>query len=191
MAVKVTDQENMESSADELLPMSRRLDWRFLLPDPTLNRVIYVGPESSTLRSALQRFSLDLITEADKAADRAVLVDPTLANFKHVLYLVDAFYVELHRCSWSIRLNQIMLPTAFTRAAHKAGFSVSTYWHYPDFEAATRIIPMSVASPLLNVITKNRHDMKTRIKALGMRWFLESGLLTRTIPCLGVVGFKR
>ena len=29
---------------DELLQRSRRVDWRFLLPDPRLGNVVYFGP---------------------------------------------------------------------------------------------------------------------------------------------------
>jgi hypothetical protein len=180
----------MESDVDELLPLSRRLDWRFLLPDPTLNRVAYVGPESSSLLPALQRFSRELVTGDIQPSDLVVLTDPTLSDFKNHINSASAFYVELHRPSWQMRLRQVAAPSTFLRAAAKAGFNADAYWHYPDFEAATRIIPLSIASPLLHVIAKNRHDIKTRIKTTAMGWFLKSGLLARTVLCLSVIGFK-
>jgi len=43
----------------------RRIDWRFLLPDPTLRRVAYVGSYDEVLLSALQTFSQSLITLHD------------------------------------------------------------------------------------------------------------------------------
>ena len=181
----------MESNVDELLPLSRRLDWRFLLPDPSLNRVTYNGLESSLLHQALTRFSREIIQDSeDLSADLAVLVDPTLSNFKRRIHSVSSFYVELRRPSWQARFRQVTAPMNFLRAAAQAGFTADAYWHYPDFEAATRIIPLSVSSPLMHVIAKNRSDTKTRIKVAGMRWFLKIGLLARTVPCLSIIGYK-
>ena len=179
----------MESNVDELLPLSRRLDWRFLLPDPTLNRFAFVGPEASTLLHALQRFSRERV-ERGQLADLVVLTDATLTDFRHHISSASAFYLELNRPTWPKRLRQAAAPTNYLRAAAKAGFRADAYWHYPDFEAATRIIPLSVASPLLNVIAKNRRDTKTRIKVAGMGWLLKSGLLARTVPTLSIIGFK-
>jgi len=45
---------------DALLQASRRLDWRFLLPDPTLRRVAYVGAAHAGLLASLQRFAGEL-----------------------------------------------------------------------------------------------------------------------------------
>jgi len=50
------------ADSDALLQASRRLDWRFLLPDPELGRVAYVGPARGALLESLRLFagSLDL-----------------------------------------------------------------------------------------------------------------------------------
>ena len=42
---------------DHALQLVRRLDWRFLMPNPILGDVAYIGPMSGTLPSALQQFS--------------------------------------------------------------------------------------------------------------------------------------
>ena len=41
---------------DQLLQVSRRLDWRFLLPNPDLGSVAYLGPEEDSLVDALHLF---------------------------------------------------------------------------------------------------------------------------------------
>jgi hypothetical protein len=153
--------------------------------------VTYVGPSSSTLLRALQRFSREINRDENQPADLAVLVDPTLRDFTRCIRLTSHFYIELHRPSLQARLRQVTAPTSFLRAASQAGFTADAYWHYPDFEAATRIIPLSVATPLLSVVAKNRRDTKTRIKTVGIGLFLESGLLARTVPCLSIIGFKK
>lgn len=179
----------MQSNVDELLPLSRRLDWRFLLPDPSLNRVIYIGPEASTLQKALRQFSREWVA-VGQSADLVVLADVTLSDFKQHVSSASSFYVELYRPTWAKRLSQAGAPTSFLRAAAKAGFQAEAYWHYPDFENATRIIPLSVTAPLLNVVAKNRRDTKTRVKVTGMGLLLESGLLARTVPSLSIIGFR-
>ena len=179
----------MESNVDELLPLSRRLDWRFLLPDPTLNRVAFIGPESSTLLHALRRFSREWV-QAGQQTDLIVLTAPTLADFSRYIRSASSFYLELNRPTWPKRLGQVSMPGSFLRAASRAGFQAEAYWHYPDFEATTRIIPLAAASPLLNVVAKNRGDTKTRVKVAGMKWLLKSGVLARAVPCLSIIGFK-
>jgi len=61
----------------------RRLDWRFLLPDPALGRVAYLGPASDSLAAALRASGAALavitgpLADADRAAfDTVVAVDP-------------------------------------------------------------------------------------------------------------------
>lgn len=53
-------------SNDTLLQLSRRIDWRFLLPDPELGRVACFGASDELLVSALKRFSAALtLVEVD------------------------------------------------------------------------------------------------------------------------------
>ena len=53
---KVLTQHDTEA----LLQASRRVDWRFLLPDPELGRVGYAGPARGALVDALRKFSASL-----------------------------------------------------------------------------------------------------------------------------------
>ena len=58
---------------DQDLQLSRRLDWRFLLPNPHLGRVGYLGPSGGTLPRALLRVeaALNRLTvEPDPRLDR-------------------------------------------------------------------------------------------------------------------------
>lgn len=53
----------------ETLKMIRRLDWRFLLPEPELGRTAYVGPQESGLAEALRTFSDPFVPLDDGGAD--------------------------------------------------------------------------------------------------------------------------
>ncbi len=46
--------------SDHELQLARRIDWRFLLPEPYLRRVVYLGPETGDLPAALKHFSESL-----------------------------------------------------------------------------------------------------------------------------------
>ncbi len=48
-------------SSTEALKMARRLDWRFLLPEPALRRVAYFGSGGDLLSEALRRFSEEFV----------------------------------------------------------------------------------------------------------------------------------
>ena len=69
---------------DARLASSRRLDWRFLLPQPHLGRVLCVGRPDDDLLGSLARFSTHLETDPDAteaaSVDVVVAVAPTEAD---------------------------------------------------------------------------------------------------------------
>jgi hypothetical protein len=50
----------LEATSDAALGVVRRIDWRFLLPDPTLSQVAHIGPAQTTLLESLRLFSESL-----------------------------------------------------------------------------------------------------------------------------------
>src|SRR6185436_21148578 len=56
---------------DALLQASRRVDWRFLLPDPRLGRVAYVGPARGALVESLRLFSASVTMAGTASAANA------------------------------------------------------------------------------------------------------------------------
>ncbi len=173
---------------DELLPLSRRLDWRFLLPDPSLRRVYYRGPAGSLLFKALRRLSTEVVDDSASRNDLAVLVNPSVREFKQALATSGSFYVELHRRTWPQRLLRRTTPKRYLRLAEACGFQAQAYWHYPSFDAANRMIPLAVAPPVLHVVAKEGRGLRARLKTFGMYLFFKSGLLVRTVSCLSIVG---
>ena len=74
-----------EYNRDFLLQKSRRLDWRFLMPNPDLERVAYLGPENDPLVEALLIFSRSLtriestqIPNVKKKFDLVVVKNPSI-----------------------------------------------------------------------------------------------------------------
>src|SRR3990172_11658173 len=66
--------------ADMRLQVSRRVDWRFLLPDPILGRVAYLGPTRGALLDSLRMFSAALTV-----IEAAALHDNLSAQFELVV----------------------------------------------------------------------------------------------------------
>jgi len=54
-----TDAESV--ARRDLMDLARRVDWRFLLPEPVLGRVAYAGPKNGLLADALRRFAEEMV----------------------------------------------------------------------------------------------------------------------------------
>jgi hypothetical protein len=180
----------MVVNVDDLLPLSRRLDWRFLLPDPTLDHIKYAGPPDSLLAEALGRFATSE-TNGGAPFGVVVMVNPSVRHFTGAIAEGQAFYAEFNRPRWLKLAWQWLQPRQCLRAARAAGFEADAYWHYPDFDSATRIIPLSSAGPLLNVVAKSGDGLKARARNAGIAMMIESGLLKTTVPCLSIAGARR
>ena len=62
LAVGILKPKLLRQSPPDHAQLLRRIDWRFLLPDPALHHVAYIGGNDGTLLSALQTFSESLTT---------------------------------------------------------------------------------------------------------------------------------
>jgi hypothetical protein len=103
------------------LQTSRRIDWRFLLPNPHLRRVAYLGPDGGTLPVALNQFSdsLTIISPPYQAVvaqnnhssfELVVLHSPSLADLERANSLLMAggyLYWEIDRTKRLTSLREI------------------------------------------------------------------------------------
>ncbi len=198
--------------SDELLQLSRRLDWRFLLPEPRLQQVAYFGPAESTLVTALKTFSESLtMFPAVPAATRAatptrfavvVAVAPSpaaLAGISEVVQPGGFLYAELgsffagrKRGAGQSWRQAFAGPQEYVAALQRLGFErVVAYWHRPSFEAAAHIIPLGDPLALQFVLDRHSHDWKNRLIAALERAALHSGALARWLECISLVARKQ
>jgi hypothetical protein len=97
--------------ADALLQASRRVDWRFLLPDPNLGHVAYVGPGRGALIESLRLFSTSLTLPETRATTTAIA--------QYDLVVTSGPSLEmLRRASWSG-------PAVFCMSRRMAGSSAA------------------------------------------------------------------
>ena len=192
-------------SPDALLQASRRLDWRFLLPDPNLGQVAYAGQRADSLVEALGLFSESLILLTPQ-----ILAGRTLGQFSlvavHAAPLKDLqraagfvrpgghIYVEAYsifapllsigagRTKWSARPSSAATPGRLAARLSRLGFTeVKGYIHVPDFEACTRILPLGEPGAMGYLASSVPNRSQSGWKKLL------SPLLARFYPCFSLI----
>lgn len=198
--------------AGALLAASRRVDWRFLLPDPVLGDVVCVGPVTQALADALQIFSASLAEwnpDDDGDAyggvslyDLAVTFDPSKLSLGYMASLVKpggAIYVEAHGLASLLSLSQLPArwtvlrqrglwrPKSYERVLQALGFTeVQTHWHWPDFEQCKMMIPLAPVDRPAAVRYAFARSGRGMTALLG-RLLGRSGLLPGMVPCFSVL----
>jgi len=191
----------VEIDADALLQASRRVDWRFLLPDPNLGQVAYIGPRRGPLLESLRLFSLSLaVIETAPPYDKPPLgYDVVVAHGPTRLALQQAaawvkpggfLYVEAYGSFWPSRWLSILkepwfsTPPVWTALVRRLGFSVvQAHWHWPNFESCAKLIPLDDEGALLYALTLGRSGLTAQVG----QWLLRGGLLARLAPCFSLV----
>lgn len=198
---------------EQLLQASRRLDWRFLLPNPALARVAYRGPKQGALFASLRLFAeeLTVLPDAGSAAqpahyDVVVLCEPTPRVLQQAAQLVQAggaLYVEVHGPLWPAKWRRrspltlfqqprLWQPADYVQALTQAGFAAAhAFWFWPDFDHCTKIIPLAdpVVLPYVFAPSTQPRGAKGRLKAAYKQWLVQSGWLTIIQPSFGIVAY--
>jgi hypothetical protein len=197
-------------SSELLLQASRRIDWQFLLPEPKLNHVAYVGPPIGTLPESLGLFSaaLTVFEPSTDVSDIEPRFDVVVAVTANALWLRRAaamvrpsgyLYLEVQRFSRPVLDvprrgstwlgSSVLQSSAGCRAAvEQLGMvDVVAHWHWPNFEACTEIIPIDDRAALLYAVARMRNNsLKSRLGEL----FLRMGRLEHILPCFSILARK-
>jgi hypothetical protein len=201
--------------SDHELQLVRRIDWRFLLPEPYLRRVAYFGPAKGALPSALEHFSESFqnISSPKKAKFDLVVLglrDAPDLEKAHTLLAPGGFlYWEMKPVSLSVAWRHLMNRDVETSQAaskrwrwvlnlfgehidalERLGFGdIQLHWHRPNFEACLEMIPMH--EPALDyTFSRTRSDLASRLKFAAGRVMMQSGLLAHLTPCFSIIGRK-
>ncbi|MBN8636747.1 MAG: hypothetical protein J0M07_15565 [Anaerolineae bacterium] len=191
-----TGQHDRASVETRFQAAARRADWRFLLPDPNLRDVEYVGSLPDDLLAALRVLSRSLevvdalrTANATQLADVVVLHSPTRAQVRTALAAVKArgaIYCELKRSRRRprsfLQFQTGMVYDELTRA----GFtSIQTHWHYPSFSNCTRLVPLADSGAFAYWLASRKQTWLAQ--SMGLRWLTGARLLERVLPCISVV----
>lgn len=212
IAQTATSMQSTSFRSETLLRASRRLDWRFLLPDPNLRRVAYFGPERGALVTSLELFSHRLTTFSSKQVgtyhqghyDVVVASGSPHHELKQAAALVrtgGALYVEAHGLlrpgPWYrgfgiaslLETPRLWHPSAYVRLLQQMGMThVQAYWFWPNFEECTKILPLGDPQIAQHVAAPNRgRSTKARAKNKIMRLMLRGKWPALALPCFGIV----
>ncbi len=198
--------------SDNTLQLSRRLDWRFLLPEPHLRRVAYFGAPRNTLALALQQFSEELILFENAEGnlekppqagfDLAVLQAPTFAQLEcaHAQLAPRGYlYAEAqHAWEWrqarTLPTRALNLPdiAEWQAALSRLGFiEIKAHWHRPTFERAVQIIPLHDAGAMDFVFNRRAEDLMSQLKFATGRSLMKRAWLARLLQCASLVACKQ
>jgi hypothetical protein len=199
--------------SDQDLQLTRRIDWRFLLPEPYLRRVAYFGPSNGTLPSALEHFSesFRIISSHDGGNFDLMVLRlreiPDLAKANKLLVSGGFLYWELKPINWAATLQHRAngkhdstpkrwrrVPSLFhahIAALTRLGFQdIQIHWHRPNFEGCLEIIPMNEATALDYAFGRPRSDLANRIKFAAGKVMMQTGLLAHLTPCFSLLARK-
>ncbi len=187
---------------DKDILMARRIDWRFLLPSPELNNVVYIGSPGTELQESLTRFSRSLTAlspdeansfsiKSNDANDLAVICSSHLSAVKNALPLIKKkglIYWEVKR-----RGKKILQPRDVRKYLADLDDlhlrEVELYWHRPNFERCMEIIPLKKQA-LQHAFAKSHSSLKGKAKIAVGRILLNTGLLFYLVPCFSLIARK-
>lgn len=194
---------------DQHLQVARRLDWRFLLPEPQLRRVAYFGPADTALAQALALFSeaftpfstAEAAARATEKFDLGVAIAPTLAQLQiveQVLRPSGCLYIEI-RSAWE-SLEDRKRPSwpqsfvgisSYLAQVRRLGFAeVAAYWHRPSFEKSLQIIPLHDERVMEFIDSQRASDLLSQIKFATGKSLLKTRWLLRLFQSISIVASR-
>ena len=203
-------------SRDASLQVVRRLDWRFLLPEPRLDRVAYLGPGEDPLLSALRACSQSLAIVPDDPDARgdglrdgsfevAVVQSPrprALARAAALPRRGGWLYCELSRPAvWNLaRLSRHRgardaervrgLPHARALLEELGFGEVEAHWHYPDFERCAWLVPVDPPAAVAFFLARaGARPLPPLAARIGGR-ILAAGVAARALPCVSLIAHR-
>ena len=133
-----------QTQSDALLQASRRVDWRFLLPDPNLERVAYLGPANRSLWESLRLFSaalavIESIPTQDSRNGHLTMKQPSLHGLLSLAVIllmamsIARFWNNAGRSVWAAGPDKyIYLPlVANVDITQMRPYSAASIWNLP------------------------------------------------------------
>ena len=176
---------------DALLVAARRVDWRFLLPDPAPKRVALIGRADEPLRHALATFcsAPKQWPEPPQAAELAGQFDLVVVASGHGEGVGAA--ARLVAPGGTLRWEARGKPSARVMEARLREAEledVVVHWHRPTFEAGLEAIPLAAPRVMDHVLQPGTHGRAGERRRSVARWLRRLGLLGLIAPCRAAMG---
>ncbi|MDQ2693993.1 MAG: hypothetical protein M3Z21_01195 [Pseudomonadota bacterium] len=169
----------------QALQLSRRLDWRFLLPEPDFGQVLYVGADDPQLMAALESSAaVQRLAGRGGGQGRYDLVVAKGADFA----AVGAALLALQPGGWLYwEAGRIRHHVRFLEAVGLG--DIALHWHFPSFAACTRILPLKDLSHRdQGFFASVFSARKPSTRALG--WLARCGLVLALAASVSIVARK-
>lgn len=146
----------------------RRVDWRFLLPDPTLGAVGYLGEADPSLLRALEIHAshVQVVDRRSMASvsgvgsfDRVVLRNPSDAEIRRAPQMLrDDGWLYCEMTSGGFRRARTVIGALRTAGCE----SLKLHWHYPNFVSCREIVPLD-DSDAMEFLLRRKSRWKPRM----------------------------
>lgn len=181
------------SRRDRDLQIARRLDWRYLLPDPRLGRLALIGRPEGVLLEALELFS-EKLTVIPSSAQPA----PPLPANCDVAVVCSSEPAAVALASSALRIGGYLYwelgATRWRRchaALRKHGFEeIKVYWCRPSFEDCLEMIPLSEPSALAFALSRRLGGTRRRLFQAAVRLLAGIAVPAGVVSCRSVVARK-
>jgi hypothetical protein len=164
----LSEKQELLRDNDALLQASRRLDWRFLLPEPELGRVACVGVDDPNLVESLRLFGREAtVLEAGRPweelapHDVVVLRNPAGAELAAAVGLLRPggwMYVEVDGAGRRLPEGR-RTARGYAAALRRLGLvEVQGHLHWPDFRSCGVIVPLGDALAVRLALARRRQN---------------------------------
>lgn len=176
----------------------RRLDWRFLLPDPLLRSGAYSAGPGTSLAAALERFcpSFVQLNTAKAHGRQFPLVVLGQASIRTIRAAAESvfpggwLYAEFARNPLSLR-PWLTYPRRCCIELERLGFDMDAFWHHPDFENCQQIIPLLEQGARAFALSFRPINWRSQMKVRLGRLLNGMELLPLVVPCFSVLAHKK
>jgi hypothetical protein len=162
----------------------RRADWRFLLPDPVLRRVAYVGPHEPALVGALSGLSdvLELRPLPGGLHDVVVVTRLTERRQLAATRLVAPggwLYAET---------TGLRAGGAIDRLRGAGLVDIAAWWLWPEASACLEMIPLANPTALSAALGRRKPGARLRARAWAAQALAGCGVLRPLLASVALVG---
>jgi hypothetical protein len=194
----LSERQELLRDNDALLQASRRLDWRFLLPEPELGRVACVAIDDPDLAESLRLFGSEpTVLEAggrwEELAphDVVVLRNPAGAELAAAVPLLRPggwMYVEVDGAGGRRLPGGRRTARGYAAALRRLGLvEVQGHLHWPDFRSCRVIVPLGDALAVRLALARRRQNASARLVVRLAPLLAACNLLAAVAPSASVL----
>lgn len=190
-------------AAASALELVRRLDWRFLLPDPSLGDVVHCGLKPGMLLDALRLFAgrvgpLRERSVLGPSCDLGVAINPSAVKLARMADLVRAgggLYIEAERERWTLSsaragARPLRTASAYLHECRRLGLvDVTLYWTWPNRENCLELIPCNPGA-IRCALKRRSRSLVNRLACLLIGQCARWGIWEGIVPSFCVVALK-